>query len=140
MIKNTDSWNAIHKRICALPDSGSFYCRYTYGELKLAAGFNSDFFMQFTPAQIDKFNSKFNQLEMSLIQQIGSSTRTDKLQGIEQRVKSMTQRTQRNIESVALDLDFEVELQEIKDAHQSKRLKPTEITLVDQWKKLQAIF
>ena len=141
MKNNTDSWSTIHARICALPESGSFYVRYTMGELLQASKFQNDFFMQFTPAQINKFNSRFNQMELELIKQIsGAAGRSDKIQGIERRVKSMTQRTVRTIESVAVDLEYEKEVQELKDKHKSKRLNPVENTMADQWTKLQAIF
>ncbi|MES9962209.1 MAG: hypothetical protein ABW116_01595 [Candidatus Sedimenticola sp. 20ELBAFRAG] len=142
MKSNTDSWPEIHKRICALPESGSFYVRYTMGELVQAAKFQSDFFMQFTPAQINKFNSRFNQLELELVKQISNAAgRSDKLQGIERRVKSMTQRTVRTIESVAMDLEYEAEINELKDKQaKSKRLNPVETTMADQWSKLQSIF
>lgn len=142
MKSNTESWNEIHTRICALPESGSFYVRYTMGELVQAAKFQNDFFMQFTPAQINKFNSRFMQLELELVKQISSAAgRSDKLQNIERRVKSMTQRTVRTIESVAVDLEYEKEVQELKDKQaKSKRLNPVETTMVEQWAKLQTIF
>ena len=52
----------------------------------------------------------------------------------------MTQRTIRTIESVAIDLEYEKEVQDLQEKHKSKRLNPVENTMADQWKKLQTIF
>lgn len=140
MKSKTSSWNDIHTRICELPESVSFYCRYTYGELVKAALFNDEYFMRYTPSQINTFNSRFNQLELSLIRQIGSTNNAQKLNSIEMSVKSFTQRTQRTIESVALDREHEEEIEQLKSKHKSKRLNTNENTMADSWRRLQAIF
>lgn len=132
-------WGKIEKRILADSSHIQWYCRYTEGELKKAAQFLDEYGMSFTPEQYDTFFSRFNDCEKILLQQLNSTTDTERLEKIETRIKSSVQRTSRMIQSHALDIEAEMEINALVTEKQSKRTKP-KTPIQEEWQKISQIF
>ncbi len=132
-------WGEIEKRILKDSSHIQWYCRFTEGELKKAAQFLDEFGMSFTPEQYDTFFSRFNDCEKTLLQQLNSTTDPDRLEKIETRIRTTVQRTSRMIQSHALDIEAEMEINALIAEKQSKRTKP-KTPMQEEWQKVSQIF
>lgn len=132
-------WREIDKRLSQQPDSIRWWCRYTYGELRAMGTFCDTYFMSLDVDVNAILNKRFNALEQSVIKQIMGTTNNLKLENIAQRVKIFSQKSQRAIERMILDIEFEREQQAEKAAHDSKMFK-NEDSAVQAYSKLKEIF
>lgn len=132
-------YNEVVSRIIVIPDSGNWFCRYSFGEFQKAAYFISEYEMRFTPEQHNSFMSRFNECETNILQQLLKSSGEDVLKRVESRVKVCTQKTQRFIESIVEDVEHENEIYRMVEEAKSNRTK-TKSSLETDYQKLKSIF
>ncbi|MEW8359695.1 MAG: hypothetical protein AB2662_17330 [Candidatus Thiodiazotropha sp.] len=133
-------WGEIENRILAQPDHIQWYVRLTEGNIKFIANFINEFGMSFTPQQYDEiYVNRLNECERNLVEQLNSTTDPDRLERIETRIKTCVQKTSRMIQSHALDIEAEMELNTLIAEHKSKRTKP-KTPMQEEWQKVSQMF
>ena len=132
-------WLEINKRLTQAPDSIGWWCTYTYGELRAMSVFCDTYYMSLDVDVNAILNKRFNALEQSVINQIMGTTNSTKLDNITKQVKVYTQKSQRAIERMILDIEFDREQQAEKGAHASKMFK-NEDAAAQSYAKLKEIF
>lgn len=132
-------WGEIEKRILADSSHNQWYCRYTEGEIKGMAEFINRFGLTFTSEQYDTVYQDLNECERNLMEQLNSTTDTERLDKIDTRIKTSVQRTSRMIQSHALDIEAEMELNSLIAEHKSKRTKP-KTPMQEEWLKVSQMF
>ena len=93
LAQDPKTYQQIYKELMKHPESASFVCRFSYGELAKTASFMESNSWSINPEVIFK---KFNAFERSMIESIISAgTNEAKLQGRERLVRTAVQRTSR---------------------------------------------
>ena len=137
-----DLFRKAEKKLLELHDTDSWYCRFTFGELKKAAAYLREFGLTFTTAEERDFLRRFNVFELNTIRRLVNTTTEEKIKAAEQVVKTATQKTDRYLMSLVeeIKIDHAIERFAEEKRRNSSRLNRRTGEKDVEYGRLQEIF
>jgi len=114
--------NRVLKRFEALPNFSEMI-RYSYKEIEKLARHQNEFFMRWAENGIFAFRQGFTAAELSVIDSIGKSNRSEFIERLEKRVKVGTDRCSRFVRDLVFVCQKQAELQQQVDDLETARTK-----------------